>query len=294
MVKSVLIIGGSGFLGTQLALKLRDGYKVFATYNRHPVQIPGTTCIPFNVDNVDRVKRQLYMASPDVVIYAAGSNDVAWAEENARDAEKTHAGGPMGLLKVVNVFQPRFIYLSNCYTFDGERGNYHEVDSLTTSTTLGKLKASAETAIRGRAVNYTILRSSPLLGRGNGRNLSLLDHWRIKLAKGQRIELHKTELHSFGLVSRFTEAVAKIIEGGPRNKVFHFGGLTKCTYPQLAKAFAKRFGFDPSLILEKETELQHPFDYSLNSTELVKTLKVEPLLLEESLDLIEKELVASL
>ena len=41
--KAILIIGGSGFVGTHLALKLREGYKVFATYHTKRFAIPGVT-----------------------------------------------------------------------------------------------------------------------------------------------------------------------------------------------------------------------------------------------------------
>jgi nucleoside-diphosphate-sugar epimerase len=62
--KAVLIIGGSGFIGTHLALKLRETYKVFLTYNTHPVLIPGTTPIPFNVEGRDWAKRLAYTTQP--------------------------------------------------------------------------------------------------------------------------------------------------------------------------------------------------------------------------------------
>ena len=136
--RSVLIIGGSGFIGTHLALKLRAGYKVFATYNRHRIFLPGVTTLPASLFNRDWAKRITYLARPDFVIYAAGTNNVEWCEAHARDAEQLHTSGAATISNLSEIFQPNFIYLSNSYVFDGSKGNYHEGDIVLPSTSLGK------------------------------------------------------------------------------------------------------------------------------------------------------------
>ena len=174
-VKAVLIIGGSGFIGTHLAMKLRDAHKVFATYHTNRIAIPGVSCIPFNTENRDYIKRVAYTLRPDVVIFASGNHDLAWSEHNRRDAERIHAGGAANIASAFDILQPRFIYISSCYSFDGSKGNYHENDSVLPSSALGKAKLGAENLVRGKSLNYMIVRSSPVLGRGNGLNLSFLD-----------------------------------------------------------------------------------------------------------------------
>jgi hypothetical protein len=72
----------------------------------------------------------------------------------------------------------------------------------------------------------------------------------------------------------------------------------------VGRQFAERFGYDPGLVIPGQSRRRtlsriddseaRVRDYSLNATQLVETLKVKPLLLEESFDLIEKELVPSL
>jgi len=296
--KSVLIVGGSGFIGTHLAQRLRDDYKVFATYCKHPIQIPGVTCIPLTADNRNWVKRIVYMARPDVVVFAAGNNDVRWCEDNGREAERVHSAGAAMVATVADILQPKFIYLSNCYAFDGKRGNYHEADIILPHTELGKVKISGENFIKGRSLNYVFLRSSPVIGRGNGINLSILDKIRIKLSKGEKIDLPADELHSFAPVDGLLDLIERVIETGIRNKTLHYGGLTKITYYDLGVMIAEKFGFDPTLItmardIHGQTN-ENMFDYSMNSTHTVETLKIKPFFLEECLDLIEKNLIPGL
>jgi dTDP-4-dehydrorhamnose reductase len=254
------------------------------------VRIPGVTALPLAADNRNWAKRIAYTAKPDAIVYAAGSNDVARAEADPRMAEHIHVGGPATIADVADILQPKFIYLSNCFVFDGARGNYHETDTVLPNVALGKSKLGGENFIRGRSLNYMIVRSSPLIGRGNGLRQSFFDHIRLALDRGERFELPNQEQFSFAPVSGLCELVVRLIEGGVRNRVLHFGGLTKMTHYEWAVQFAQRFGYDPSLVVQSRANIPKR-DYSLNSSQAIDLLKIKPLLLEESLDLIEQQLV---
>ena len=300
--RAVLIIGGSGYVGTHLALRLREGYKVFATYQSRYVSIPGVTFVPYNMNNRNWVKRIAYAARPDVVIFAAGSNDAALAELEPRTTEQIHQGGMAAIANVADIFQPKFLYLSNSYAFDGNRGNYHETDIVVPSSALGKAKVGGENFIRGKSLNYLILRSSPLIGRGNGWKLSWMDQLRMRLDRKERTEVLNSELQSYTNIHSFVDLVERLVESGPKNKTLHYGGLTKCTQYEFAKKFAVRFGYDPGLIVEKRLHKRPTnssredtyLDFSLNCTQTVESLKIKPLLLEESFDLLEKHLIPRL
>jgi dTDP-4-dehydrorhamnose reductase len=301
ITRSVLILGGSGYLGTHLALKLRDEFKVFATYNQNKIKIPGVTLLPFEINNRSWTKRLVYTSRPDILIYIAGNNSVEWADKNAQEAELVHSIGVAAVAHYTDIIQPRFIYISNPYVFDGFRGNYHEEDTVLPGTVLGRVKNGGENVVRSRCLNYVILRTSPLIGRGNGINLSLLDQWRMKLDRNEKFEVGFQEVHSFSHVEGFCDTVSRIINSGIKNRVVHYGGLTKMSQLELAQTFAKRFGYNPHHIIAKRFKHRKTgisedfiFDFSLNSTYAVQTLKVKPLLLEESFDLVEKQLVPRL
>ena len=294
-----MIIGGSGFIGTHLALRLRETYKVFATAHQNMMRLPGVTFIPANLNKRDWLKRVVYLIRPNVVIFAAGSSDVEQAEKDHRAFEDIHTSGAGNAAQVADMFQPRFIYLSSCYTFDGNRGNYRETDTVLPGTALGKAKLGGENLVRTRSLNHILLRSSPVLGVGNGLHFSFLDQLRMKLDRGQRIELPDDEIHSFVTIDSLVEVVERLAESGLRNKIVHYGGLTKLSTLDMGRRFARRFGFDPGLIIPRKVSykpvgLNAPefLDFSLNSTFAAENLKVQPLLLEEGFDLIEKNLIA--
>ncbi len=290
--RAILIVGGSGFIGSRLALKLRETYKVYATYRQNPIQIPGVTMLPLSTENRNWVRRVLFITKPDVVVYLAGGYDVAWAEKNARLSERAHTSGAATVVNAAST-QPKFIYVSSSYLFEGSRGNYHETDTILPANQIGKSHLGGENIVRGKSVNYIILRSSPVFGRSSGINLSFLDHLRMKLNAGQKVELPTHELHSWAPVEGLLDAITKLAESGVRNKIFHYGGLSKVNHYEFGRAFAQRFGYDPELVRARQIVKKNKFmmdeifDYSLNSTQLSELLKIKPLLLEKSFDLIQ-------
>lgn len=293
--KAILIIGGSGFVGTHLALRLRENYKVFATYYKHPIQIPGVGYFPMQLSYENWVKRLLYTTKPDVIIFCAGHEAIERAERNRREIDSIHVEGAGLLAKTTELFAPKFIYISSCYVFDGTYGNYRESDTPLPTTAFGKAKANGENLIRSKCLNSIIIRCSPLYGRGNSFNPSFLDQLRSKLEKREKIELNHETLHSFSPIHSLTQLVERAVSSSTKNRYFHVGGLTKTTYFEFAQEFAKKFSYDPSLILPKrtvhKTESQNIdpsflWDYSLNSSQTIEALKIKPFLLEEGLNLI--------
>lgn len=296
--KSVLIVGGSGFIGTHLALRLRDYFKVFATYCNHRMKIPGVTCVPMNLESRNWMKRIAYLARPDAVIYLAGNTLEGLSRNGLRKAEMVHGSGPAAVIAAADIIQPKFIFLSSSYVFDGTRGNYHENDTILPLSLYGKIKASGENGIKSKSLNYIILRSSPVFGRGSGTHLSHFDRLRMALDRNERFEASPYEIHSFAPIEGLCETIHRIIDSGARNRAFHYGGLTKMTTFEFATEFAKRFGYDPSLIVPKGIILgksgfsdDHVYDFSLNSTQTIETLKIKPFFLEEGFDLIQKKLI---
>jgi dTDP-4-dehydrorhamnose reductase len=295
--KAVLILGGSGFIGTHLALRLRDYYKVFATYFTNKYSVPGTTYIPFSIENKLWIKRILHTIQPDAIIYLIGSNDLAWVDKKPRLAESLHSIGPGALVNPSELNQPQVIYISNPYVFDGTKGNYKELDIIMPNSVMGRVKIEGENLIKSKLFNYVIVRSSPLFGRGNGLGLTFFDRLRMALSTQQRHYALQQEIHSFAPVQGLTEAIHRIIELGIRNKTLNYGGITKVSHFEFARLFAKHFKLNPALVTPRKLGAISTFDqnltldFSLNSSATTELLKIKPLLLEESFDLINQNLI---
>lgn len=155
-------------------------------------------------------------------------------------------------------------------------------------------------------MNSVVIRSTPLLGRSCGTTLTFLDMLRTQLDQGHDVSVNDQEIHAFAPVEGLVALISTLIDRPTgKARTFHYGGLTKLTVLEFAKAFAERFGFDPKRVGPSRTVSRpgahpHPtgfgsrsgkLDYSLNSTQAVEQLKLKPFLLEQCFDLIEQKLV---
>jgi len=294
--KSILIVGGSGYLGTTLAYRLRDKYRVYSTYRSHPFQMERVISVRMSLGDSDQIRRVVHLARPDIILFCAGRGGLPdqLDSDELRALEATQTGGTATLLNIAQIYQPRFVYFSVSSVFDGLKGNYREGDTLIAADDIGKIKAATENIVRGKSFSWNIVRTSEVIGIGHGLRPTLLDKIRWSLSQGKRVELTYHQLHSYAVGPSFAEFIEKLVEIGPRNQILHFGGATKVTEYELGAAIAKKFGLDASLISIKSlghSKKGSSLDLSLNCSAMVESLKIKPLLLEESLDLIQKHLI---
>lgn len=300
--KTILILGGSGFVGFHLAATLRHQAKVFATYFKKKTHLPGVTFLPLDLESRNWIKRILYLTQPDILIYAAGSNRIDYCHEHKDETEFLHSTAPGHVVGAMDIVQPKLIYLSNPYVFDGVKGNFHELDTTLPVSVLGRMKLGGENVIKIKCLNYLIIRSSPLFGFGNGKNFSFLDQVRTSLNAQKKIELNGDTLYSFASIYGFNTFFKTVIDSGVKNKTLHYGGLTKMTFADLGRIFATQFDYPLSSILEKKyktslstkgTVENFLSDFSLNCSQTMEWIRFQPLLIEDSLKMFQQHLAAA-
>ena len=86
MKETVLITGGTGFLGKRLALKLKDKYRVVLTgrnnkQNMTAKQFTGCEIAPMDIANIESVRDAFREFKPNIVIHAAATKFVDLAEK---------------------------------------------------------------------------------------------------------------------------------------------------------------------------------------------------------------------
>ena len=262
-------------------------------FRKQIVRYEGTSHFVYSFDDRDYIKRLMTVLKPNVIIYAAGINDMLECHLKPKLADMIHSLGPVFFSAAAETVPHRYIYLSTSYVYDGRKGSYVETDVAFTETTLGRSKMAGENYIRGKSPTYTVFRLSPVVGLGSVFHPSFVDRMRNDLAIGKRHEMPENEHHSFLFIDTLLEAVEWAIQHESRNETYNLGGLTKLSTYEFGVELARKLGLDHKLIVPtKGTFKDHAFlDFSLNGTKFVKNSQINPLILEESLDLFQKLLV---
>src|SRR6266446_444572 len=85
MQKTILITGGTGFLGRRLGEALRSEYIVVLAgrnnkQNRQTQDVTGCAVLPMDVSNIESVRDAVVTVEPDIIIHAAATKFVDLAE----------------------------------------------------------------------------------------------------------------------------------------------------------------------------------------------------------------------
>ncbi|OFZ14384.1 MAG: hypothetical protein A2X86_05940 [Bdellovibrionales bacterium GWA2_49_15] len=188
--KTILIVGISSFVGSNLAEFLKKDYVVYGTYHKTKPTISGVLSLPCDVLSREEIQLVLYTLRPHIVIYAAGLSSI---EDCADAPDLADALNTVGLINVTEYcqrYKAQICYISSAFVFNGENRDYIEMDIPDSSTTYGKTVAASEFYIQKTSLNYIIFRCCRLYGRGHN---PLYMNWFEKMQKafhlGQNIQL---------------------------------------------------------------------------------------------------------
>ena len=90
-MKKLLIIGGSGLVGSTLIKYGVNEYEIFATYNKN--ELSGNDIKTFKIDLFDNSNALIELITkinPDVVVHTVAHSSVDLCETNPESADKLH------------------------------------------------------------------------------------------------------------------------------------------------------------------------------------------------------------
>jgi UDP-N-acetylglucosamine 4,6-dehydratase len=104
-MKTILITGGTGFLGRNLALKLKKDYRVILTgrnnkQNLFASKYTGCQSAPLDISNIESVRDVFVEFKPDIVIHAAATKFVDLAEKYPMECVDVNVLGSQNVARV--------------------------------------------------------------------------------------------------------------------------------------------------------------------------------------------------
>lgn len=105
MKSTVLITGGSGFLGRRLALALREDYRVFlAGRNQHQntvaAKFSGCSALGVDVARYDSIRDAVVETKPDIIVHAAATKYVDLGERQPLECIDINVTGSLNVARI--------------------------------------------------------------------------------------------------------------------------------------------------------------------------------------------------
>lgn len=158
--KSVLITGGSGYLGQHLTARAILTYSVHTTYHNHPHGIKAGHPLPLNLTNRAAVLHLIDMLAPQAIIHLAAINPGGDEQEMMR----VNADGARYIAEGSVEIGARLIYVSTDIVHSGQNAPYDDDAPPTPINLYGRSKAAAEAAISRIDPSAAIVRTSLIYG----------------------------------------------------------------------------------------------------------------------------------
>jgi dTDP-4-dehydrorhamnose reductase len=261
-INRILIIGISGYIGSSLALGLRDTFEIYGTYNQRSIRMDGTTTFPMNGVNSNEIVDAIKRVQPDAIIFAAGISDPDAAQKDKDRTDSLHIKAPSLVLKT-SIRPAHFIYFSTDQVF-GDVPDTFPVpldDNTPTSpiNTIGISKAQGETMVLSNKKGSHVLRLGPLFGEPFGSAYGFRRTWidglRRRIERREALFLPRAQIRSHLYVGDFVRAVRLYLQKIPSDSlVYNIAPKNSLSLYDFSKKFVDSMGYDPESVRRSEKE----------------------------------------
>ncbi len=286
MKEKLLITGGSGLLGSNIAKMSTKHFKVIATYNSCLSQIPGTEFVPLDIRDKQQVFFTFRKTLPNLVVHTAALANVDYCEAHPEEAWTVNVEGTENVALASKEVGAILIYISTDSVFDGEKGMYVEEDTVNPLNTYAKTKLKGEEIVQHWLPDSIIVRTA-FYGWSLHHKLSLAEWVVDGLREERTLNMFTDTFFSPIFVSNLAEVLIEMYNNN-LSGIYHVAGSERCCKYIFGKEIAQVFGFNskyikPSSLAEAGLKAHRPGDISLNICKISGAINTKLLNVKEGI-----------
>lgn len=288
----IFITGGSGLAGSRLAeMALARGDEVFSGYaHNRPACGRG---VRLDLLDTDGIRDIIERTRPDAIVHSAALTDVDRCEREKDLAFRMNVEGTRAVAEGARAVGSFLVYVSTDYVFDGRRGLYREGDQTGPVSYYGLSKLLGEELSLDQGC---VARTCVIYGRRPASGKVNFALWILNsLESGKEISVVTDQFITPTLNSNLA---AMLLEAADRrlSGIYHLSGASRVSRYDFACQLADMFELDSRLILPSRMSdldwlAERPKDSSLDTSKARQMLKDGPLSLNDSLQLLKKEII---
>ncbi len=293
-MRRLLITGTSGFVGGHVLFQAWDEWETFATYHTRVFSFPEVTTLSLDLENENQIRQMIEEVQPDVIIHCAAWADLEMCEHMPERAFSINAKATGILAEMCSKINCRLVYTSTDMVFDGEKGNYDELDRTNPINVYGKTKLAGEEEIQASCSDYVIARAALVYGPPLTGSNSFSERILKRVKNGEIVPLFTDQFRSPILVHNLAQALLELAKGEFKG-VLHLGGADRVDRYAFGLRLAELKGFSKTLLkpvsmFENPTVAPRPRDTSLNISRACRLLRTRLLGYKEGLkEAVEKD-----
>ena len=276
MKSKLLIIGGSGIVGSTLLQYASPNYSIHFTYNTNKITFDNINSTQINLlGNQKMIIDLIKEVQPDIVVNTAAHSSVDLCETDHSIADKLHVDITQDITQVCKDIDSKLVYISTDAVFQGElHKKYTELDQPNPINYYGKTKLQAEQITLNASSKNVVLRTAVIYG---WHKKSRFTNWIIQTLKENHIvDPFIDQYNTPTLVDDLAKSLLSIFEKNISG-MFHATGKSCLNRYEFALVLASTFGLDKKLIKsvtskEKKQDAPRPISTCLDSRKLEKLI----------------------
>ncbi len=143
----ILLTGASGLLGLSFGLQYHDQHEIVGVVNKHLLR-----GAPFEVRQVDlaqpgAAEKLISEVKPEIVLHCAALANIDQAESHPGLAQRINAEIPGEIAALMRQSGGKMIHISTDLVFDGQRGDYREMEETNPINVYARTKLAGEQAV---------------------------------------------------------------------------------------------------------------------------------------------------
>lgn len=244
----ILIIGGSGLIGTKLLqyYKKKKNNDVEFTFLKN--NIPIANGHQLDITENDNTINLISKINPDVVIHTVALTNVDLCETDKALADSINVTGTQNVVECCKNTKSKLVYISTSFVFDGKKQSYVENDPPSPVTYYGITKLKGEELVRNSNLPYLILRTDQpycWTEPWNHTNsvMRVLDNLRTDKIHNEITDWKNTPTY----VPDFVKATSQLLDSNATG-IFHVVGSDFINRYDWSLLTAEVFGLDKNLI----------------------------------------------
>jgi dTDP-4-dehydrorhamnose reductase len=267
-METLLVLGGSGFLGGKVAALASESFKVVATHRGTKPKIPGVAFVDLSKERVEQGMALVRKTKPSAVVDTAAMNDVDRCEGERDLAWQVNAGSTGSLARVALDIGARYLFVSTDFVFDGKKGRYREQDVPRPVNYYGETKLAGEHAVLAATADHLVARPSLIYGWDDTR-LNFATWVLSSVRGGKSIDVATDWMRSPTFADSLAAGVLQLLKV-PDGGVYHLAGADAISRYDFAVRLVNAFGLDPEMVrpvrsADLHLKASRPADSSLSS-----------------------------
>jgi len=238
-INSILILGASGFIGKIIYHYLKNRVNEFNLYGSCFRNKNVPNLIQINLLNKIKAESLICNLQPNYIIHLVGNKSVLGCQKDFSTAYDINVNTLRNVITSIkkNKLATKLIFFSSDYVFNGLSGYYQPNSKRFPRTNYGKTKKIAEDLLINSNIDYKIIRTSAVLGRGS----NFYDWFMENANKVPSIKLYNNIYFTPTPINFLAESTYKIIINYQyiKNKVLHVVSKKRLTRYQLGLIFKK-------------------------------------------------------